>query len=295
MLVARGETLIYLAGCIGCHTPRQAVFSDTENLTDEQRQALSLASMDTLDLENQFLAGGRAFNLGPSGVLVAANLTPDEETGLGSWTDEEIELALREGIDKDGNRLHPLMPDYFDMAQQDIDGIIAYLRTIPAVENAIEPSGISLEDYDPGFEREGELLATAPEDPEELGAYLVDVMRCTNCHTPTDTNTGFADSTKYLGGGQAYEGPWGIVYGGNVTFHSETGLGEWTDEDVARAIREGVRIDGRRLVLMPWQNYSVLSDEDVMAVINYLRSIDELDNEIPLPAVNELYIEYVDE
>lgn len=227
------------------------------------------------------------------------NLTSAQATGLGAWSDEEIETALRIGVAPDGRRLHPIMPynTYYSWPQSDIDALIAYLRTVPAIENEVDRTGPEGE----GEVREmptAEDVAAAPaQDLVELGEYLVvDVMRCTGCHTPRDATTGLPDTTMLMAGGQAFEPKFGTVYGGNITPHDETGIGAWDDADLARVFREGVRIDGRRLVLMPWQDYSIISDEDLEAVIAYMHTLQPILNEVPNPVFgDEDFVQYVDE
>lgn len=296
--LARGEYLVRMARCISCHTPRLEEFN-AEELTEEQNITLSLFNFSTLDVEDHLMAGGRRFNLGPAGAVFAPNLTSDEATGLGSWTDEEIEIAMRIGVGKDGRRLHPIMPynTYNDWPQSDMDALIAYLRTVPAVENEVDRTGPEGESEPAEMPAAEDLAETPSEDPVERGEYLVvDVMRCTGCHTPRDPRTGRADTSLLMGGGQAFEREFGIVYGGNITPHEETGIGTWEAADIARVFREGVRIDGRRLTLMPWQDYSVISDEDLDAVIAYLQALDPIDNEVPAPAFeNEAFLQFADE
>ena len=92
---------------------------------------------------------------------------------------------------------------------------------------------------------------------------------------------------KYLAGRQPYEGPWGIVYGGNITPDNETGIGTWTEEEIARAITTGVSKDGRRLILMPWFNYVTLKPEDAEAIAYYLKNVlPAVKNEVPAPSLN---------
>lgn len=294
-LIARGAYLAGIARCASCHTPRLAEYASTDDLSTEQVVTLSLRGNDALDFENKFMAGGRAFSLGPEGTLFAGNLTPDEATGIGAWTDEELEMALRLGVLPSGEMMHALMPyrSYVRWSALDMQALIAYLRSLPAIENEVEES-LYLRDPFDGDAAEAfaalEYPSTSPEAVIDLGQYLVnDVMRCVGCHTPQDPETGRPDTTRFLAGGQAFEGAWGTVYGSNITPHATTGIGAWTDDDIANVFRLGIRIDGRNLILMPWQDYSTISDDDIVAVIAYLRSVDEVDNEIPLPAINEAF------
>ncbi len=116
---ARGKYLVQTLGCGDCHTP---VRSDG-------------SSIDVL-----YLAGGQRWHLGPYGYFVAPNLTSDKETGLGNWTDEQIETAMTKGLRNDGSRMLPFpmpWPDYAQLKQDDLKAIVSYLRTVPAVSNKI--------------------------------------------------------------------------------------------------------------------------------------------------------------
>ncbi len=297
-MLERGEYLANISGCISCHTPLKEEFM-TPDISLEQLQTLGFAHEDAQDLENGLLSGGRTFDLGPLGVLVTMNLTPDE-TGLGDWTDAEIEAAIRVGVNKDGRRLFPLMPyaNFFSWPESDMRAIIMYLRSIPAVENEVIQTGPSGEGIAPELVLEDELPLLPPDgsDPVELGEYLVrNVMSCGDCHTPLDPNTGAPLFDMFLAGGQAYEGPWGIVYGGNITPHDGTGLADWEAEDYARVLREGVRIDGRRLVLMPWQDYRIVSYEDMEAIVAFLQAVEPIENEVPAPSLEDIFVDYIED
>ena len=91
-MLAHGEYLAQIARCVACHTPQLEEFA-AEELEIEQGVTLSLRGNDALDLEDNYLAGGRTFNLGPAGTFITGNLTPDEENGIGAWTDEELANA----------------------------------------------------------------------------------------------------------------------------------------------------------------------------------------------------------
>jgi hypothetical protein len=82
-----------------------------------------------------FGAGGKHF-YGPWGISISANLTPDPISGLGQWSDAEIEQAIRTGVARDGHKLFPPMPfaAYRNMAADDMAAVIAYLRSLPPVE-----------------------------------------------------------------------------------------------------------------------------------------------------------------
>jgi len=287
-LVARGKYLATIAGCTSCHTPDRAEYQNPQTLTFEQISTIAFDGQQAV-APDMLLAGGRAFDLGPAGVVYSRNITPDEETGIGAWTDEQIKLAVKTGASADGTVLFPVMPYhvYNSMADEDLNAIIAYLRSVPAVKNVVPEKTVSTEGM-PVLPYQENIVAPDELDLSARGAYLVNsVMGCTDCHTPVDPNTGAPQMDKYLAGRQPYEGPWGIVYGGNITPDEETGIGTWNEEELKRAILTGVNKDGRRLILMPWYAYSALSAEDAEAVVHYLKNdLPAVQNEIPAPSLN---------
>jgi mono/diheme cytochrome c family protein len=107
------------------------------------------------------------------------------------------------------------------------------------------------------------------------GHYLATIMDCAGCHTP-GALAGQPDPDRRLAGsaiGFALPGG-GIVYPKNLTPDLETGLGRWTEEEVARAVRQGQSRDGRVLIpVMPWPSYSVLTEADARAIAVYLKSV----------------------
>jgi len=296
-LIERGEYLAKIANCETCHTPFQEKYNNLAELTLEDLQTIAMREELALDKEERLMAGGRPFDLGPAGVMFTRNLTPDPETGLGEWTDEEIEIAIRTGISRDGRQLHPLMPYtiFNQMADADMDAIIAYLRSIPAVENAVPVIDFGLPNMGLPMSDEEIVMPDPEAEPEAYRHYLLtSVLGCTHCHTPVDPNTGAPMMDQFLGGGQPYEGPWGIVYGTNLTPH-ENGLAAWSEDDIARVLTSGVRIDGRRLILMPWQDYANLTLEDLDAVITYLvEDLEPIDTLVPAAALNEGFDERVE-
>ena len=114
--VAYGQYLFTQASCTDCHTP------------SEKGQPIM----------EKFAAGGMEFKMGDH-TLVAPNITPDPETGIGKWTDEQIKTALQTGVRPDGRALSPLMPwQYYNgLTEQDVDALVAYMRTIKPVSNPI--------------------------------------------------------------------------------------------------------------------------------------------------------------
>lgn len=119
----------------------------------------------------------------------------------------------------------------------------------------------------------------------ERGNYLVTVAGCGDCHTPGHF-FGKPDPARLLAGSDVgFEIPGlGVFHGPNLTPDRETGLGSWTDEQIAAAMQTGVRPDGRGLApIMPWRAYASLSQADTRAIVAYLRSLPAVSNKVPGP------------
>jgi mono/diheme cytochrome c family protein len=127
--------------------------------------------------------------------------------------------------------------------------------------------------------------AQAADRQVERGKYLVTVISCTDCHTPGGL-LGRPDLKRYLGGsevGFALPGL-GVFYGPNLTPDKQTGLGDWTTEEIATAIRTGKRPDGRQLApIMPIASFSHLTPADALAIAAYLKTLPPVRNKVPGP------------
>lgn len=128
----------------------------------------------------------------------------------------------------------------------------------------------------------------AASEPAERGKYLAQIMDCGGCHTP-GVLKGKPQHERYLAGSDTgFHVPgFGVSYPPNLTSDPETGLGEWSVEDIMRAVRKGRRPDGTRLSPpMPWRMYSALTDRDARALARYIKQ---------LPAVEHATPEHVDD
>jgi mono/diheme cytochrome c family protein len=215
-------------------------------------------------------AGGNKFE-GPFGVVYAPNITSDPETGIGNWTDEEIVNALRLGHAPDGKQLHPIMPyrDWSVMADQDAYDLVAALRTLPPVANEVPEN--ELANPVPPFTPVSAPAATAPTEGVERGEYLVALARCNGCHTPR-TETGAPDTTRLLAGATVMDD-----IAPNLTPDESAGLGGIPDDDIVHFLMTGEYDDGS-VVEGPMERViengtSKLTEEDVRAIVAYLRSI----------------------
>jgi len=223
------------------------------------------------------LSGGMVFDEEPFKAY-APNITPDRETGIGNWTDAQLIKAIREGIRPDGSVIGPPMPIMFyrGMSDDDAKAIVAYLRAQPPVKNSVPKSEYRIKlppNYGPAISKK--LVAPSPKETMKYGAYLAGPLgHCLDCHTPWVK--GIPDLKRVGAGGNPFKGPWGVSVARNLTPH-ESGLKGWSDAEIARAIREGVRKDGSQLKPpMAYGWYKNINDGDMKALIAYLRSLKPL-------------------
>ncbi len=219
------------------------------------------------------LAGGSRWQL-PTATVYASNITPDRETGIGTWTDAQIANAIRNGVRPDGRAL-VLMPTryYRDIADDDLAAIVAWLRAQPAERNAVPAAEFRGEAPKPLPPVTGVQTAPPREDLVQWGAYLAGPLgHCTLCHTPRDSaNVPLPDQIG--AGGVRYPGRQGVAVSRNLT-PDPSGLKDWTDAEIERAIRKGVRRDGSTLLPpMDYEAYDRIDDHDMRALIAYLRSL----------------------
>lgn len=129
------------------------------------------------------------------------------------------------------------------------------------------------------------VLPAAAQSPVDRGRYLATVGGCSHCHTPGHF-MGKPDAARYLGGSDVGFGipNLGVFVGPNLTPDKDTGLGGWTDAQIATVLRTGVRPDGRILApSMPWRDYATLTEADMTAMVAYLRSLKPVANKVPGP------------
>jgi mono/diheme cytochrome c family protein len=207
------------------------------------------------------------------------NITPDPETGIGGWTDEQIIAAIREGRRPDGRIIWPPMPIhlYRDMSDSDVQAIVAYLRQVAPVKNAVPPSEYRIplpESWGPPVDS----VADVPrDDPVVYGAYLAGPLgHCIECHTPLVE--GVPDFDRLGAGGNPFFGPWDVSVSRNITPHPEAGIGSWTDAQIKRAITQGISADDARLLPpMGFHYYANITEADLDALVAYLRSLPPLE------------------
>jgi mono/diheme cytochrome c family protein len=260
-VLERGAYLVEgIANCGNCHAPQ------------EPSGALPLTP----------LSGGPAIPT-PGFTAYPPNITPDHATGIGGWTPEQIVVALREGRTPDGRVLRPPMPVpfYRGLSDGDAYAIAAYILSREPVSNKVPasqyktpvPSG-----YGPPV---GHVAAPSETDPVAYGSYLGSLGHCMLCHTPVGPD-GQRDYAHRLGaGGLVMEGVFGRTVTANITPDPQTGLGQWTDDQIKHALTQGERPDGRRLASpMPVAYLARLQPGDLDALVMWLRSLKPVRNQV---------------
>jgi mono/diheme cytochrome c family protein len=251
-LLARGRHLVEVTGACGnCHTPMGPQGP----------------------LPGRTLAGGTVFDEPPFRA-VASNITQDRETGIGAWSDAQIARAIREGIRPDGRIIGPPMPIglYRGLSDADLAAMVAFLRTVAPVRNAVEASVYRMP-LPPSYGPPVANVAAPADTPVARGAYLAGpVAHCIECHTPMLPN-GQSDFTRTGAGGMEFRGPWGVSVARNITPHAD-GLGAWSDAEIIRAVTEGVSRDGRPLAPpMAYAAYAGMTAQERADLVAYLRAL----------------------
>jgi mono/diheme cytochrome c family protein len=249
--VERGRYLVEtIAACGNCHTPKGPQG----------------------DLPNMALAGGFVIEEQPF-TAIAPNITPDPDTGIGKWTDAQLFLAIREGRRPDGSLIGPPMPFevYRGLADDDVRAMIAFLRTVKPIRNAVARSTYRMPLPPAWGPPVGDVKAPPRSDRVAYGAYLAGPLgHCTDCHTPHKPDHSL-DMSRVGAGGRPFTGPWGTSVSANITPH---GIADWNDAEIERAIRTGVSKDGRKLFPpMAYGYYARIDKDDMAALIAYLRSL----------------------
>jgi cytochrome c553 len=278
--LARGSYLVnQVLACGACHTGRQ----NADILTEPERT-------------DAFLGGGNRF-ADAMGSLWIPNISADVETGIGGWKDDEILRALRDGIAPGGRLLIPVMPfgAYQHLSDDDARAVVAYLRTVPAYHQTrarrrnqlgfmpklmFQVIGVQL------HEPAQNVAAPDRANKIEYGRYLVRVAACGDCHSLTAKGPRRESDPLYLAGSDAaFEHPaLGKVWARNLTGDVETGLGRYDAAAIKQAIRDGRRLDGKKMAApmagrVP--HYAGLTDEDLEAMVAYLKTVPAAKHRVP--------------
>lgn len=264
-LAKRGEYVYRASGCGNCHTDREAKGAE--------------------------LAGGAALET-PFGVFYAPNITPDREHGIGAWSDEDFLRAMREGVSPQGSHYYPAFPytSYTRLTDEDLRALKAYLFTFPPAARPDRPHEL------PWYVRLRPLLyfwkwlyfepGPYRPDPQQSpawnrGAYLATAAaHCGECHTPRDRFGGFDRERRFAG---TKDGPEGAVVP-NITPDRKTGIGRWSERDIAYYLETGMTPDGDFagdvMADVIDNGLSHLAKDDLRAIAHYLKSLPAIEHAV---------------
>ena len=265
-LIPRGKYVFAATGGCGCHTEKDKPLN----------------------------SGGRKYE-GAFGTVYSTNITPDRQTGIGDWTDEQIIAAIRLGRRPNGERLVPVhpYPVFNGMAQEDLRALVAYLRSVPPVNRANQPKkvipmfeSVFLPAWLAAFAPREQPPAAAPTSGLARGEYLVRAVgHCGECHTPRGI-TQASDNTRFLGG--TPKGPDGDPVP-NITPDKDSGL-TWSEEEIAEYIGSGNKPDGdvagglmAEVIEGTSGGYKTLTKEDRLAIARYLKTVPAVRNKVTKP------------
>ena len=221
--------------------------------------------------------------------MSAPNITSDQETGAGTWSDDMLARAIREGIGHDGRALFPMMPysQYRYTSDEDLASIVVFIRSLAPVRKTPPPPEIPFP--------VNRLINSVPEpltvpvtqpdrsNPVAYGDYLVRLGVCRDCHNPAD-DQGQPVPGMEFGGGFTLTGPFGEVASTNIT-PDPSGIPYYTAELFVEMMRTGM-VKARKIHdMMPWGMYRNQTDEDLRAIFAYLQTIapvqHRVDNTLP--------------
>lgn len=274
--VARGQYLaVNVLQCIDCHSERDwTLYGGPPKAPLGAGRACMDKSTPTAGVN----VGQEFF----PGVLCIRNITPDRETGIGDWTDEEIIRAVRDGVDRHGGGLFPIMPYfvYRDVADEDLYAVVAYLRTLPAVRSfrprkEIDfPLNLLVRLWPEPVT--GPVVAPDPADSVAYGEYLAKISRCEFCHTPREPSSMEGFPGRRLAGGMPFFlTKERVMYTMNLTPH-ETGLGPWTREMFIQTFRRRAvptPVPLKQNTLMNWSAFAGMTDADLGALYDFFRTL----------------------
>jgi len=233
------------------------------------------------------------------GSIYSKNITRHPTKGIGSWSDGELRVFLRTGLRADGTYAPPYMPKFPHTSDEDLDAIIAFLRSDDPLVAAtdVEPPGVTAPSFLVKALAHGPfkplpyptkpVVAPPEQDTVAFGRYLTVSLDCHSCHSASFTSVNVLEPEKsagYLGGGNTFKGADGKdVLSANLTPDPETGIGNWSEADFVRAVRQGFRPDGR-VLHYPMAPRTELSEQEAAAIYAYLRTVPKIKNAVRRPA-----------
>ncbi|MDX1629685.1 MAG: cytochrome c [Fulvivirga sp.] len=266
-----------------------------ENVERGKKLALMLCAGCHLNHETGKLTGKKMLDAPKEfGEIYSPNITQHKEYGIGNWTDGEILYLLRTGIKKNGKYAPPYMAKLPNMADEDINAIIAFLRSDdklvkadPTPDRPPQPSfltkALTTFVFKPLPMPEKEIPMPDESNTVELGKYLAHNLDCFACHSADFKTMDMLKPEKsegYFGGGNKPLNEQGeVVLTANLTPDKETGIGNWSREKFIKAVRFGIK-EGEPALQYPMLPYTHLTDHEAGAIYDYLQTIPPISNKV---------------
>lgn len=259
-IIARGKYLVYgPSHCWHCHNPKGPAAEGMPALT-----------------------GGFQFPT-PIATFYTPNLTPDMETGIGRFTDEQLARALRYGVNHENHAMAPFM-SYNSMSDQDIAAIISFLRSTQPVRHEVPSRNLNM------LGKIVSRFVLAPATPDNIsktvqpdttaayGNYLASsVAGCISCHTKRNPMTGAFEGAPFSGGYEM-DGDSVTFITPNLTPHPGTGrIYEWSEDAFVSRLKSGSSVPGSP---MPWKSFMAFSDDDLKAIYKFLQTVKPVNNPV---------------
>lgn len=244
--------------------------------------------------ETGLLTGEEMKDAPAFGKIFSQNITQDKEYGIGDWTDGQILYLLRTGILKDGRYSPPWMAKLPHMSDDDIESVIAFLRSDDPL---VQPQAVPDQKCEPSFLTkflshvafkplpfpEKAIPNVDTTDKVALGKYYVFNLDCYGCHSPSfeDMNVAEPEKTKgYMSGGNPMVDLDGKqVNTPNITPDKETGIGKWDELKFIRAIKFGTK-PGEPALQYPMLPFPELTDYEASAIFAYLKTIPPISHKV---------------
>ncbi len=300
LLLICGVSYIYFSGIpkYAHEKPNYSVTVTPEKVERGKKLALILCAHCHMNPETRLLTGTRMLEAPKEfGTIYSQNITQDKTYGIGNWTDGEILYLLRTGIKRDGQYAPPYMAKLPLMADEDLESIIAFLRSDdPMVAAAAVPDTpcepslltkfLTRVAFKPLPMPAQKIPMPDTTNPVEHGKYLVFSLDCYSCHSADFKTMNVLEPEKspgYMGGGNKLLNMEGeTILSANITPDKETGIGNWTLEQFDRALRSGLK-EGEAALRFPMVPFPQLDDTEVKAIFEYLKTIPPIQNKIARP------------
>jgi len=266
--MSAGEYIYRASGCYGCHTDEKG--------------------------GGQPLAGGHELKT-PFGTFYTPNITPDPETGIGKWSEQDFFRAMREGVSPTGSHYYPSFPypSYTKLTDEDLRALWTYLRSRPAVKQANKPHDLKffarfrtfVGSWKALYFKPGAWQPDAKQSPSRnRGAYLAEAAaHCGECHTPRSALGGIKTDLRYAG---TREGPDDSVVP-NITPDKKTGIGKWSQGDLVTYLESGFMPDGDSagdlMAEVIDNGLRYLRKDDLAAIAEYVRSLPPIEHAVRQP------------